>query len=137
MSNIRIDNIAPSAGGTYRNAPRGIAAAWVNFNGTGTPAIRDSENVGSITDNGVGDHTVNFTSNMANSNYAIPSSCTCEQAHARGTIGFGLAVEGDNTATSLTSSSCRMRALYGGSSTSNGGALDIRYSSAMYMGDLA
>jgi hypothetical protein len=43
MSNIRIDNIAPSAGGTYRNAPRGIAAAWVNFNGTkDTPAIRDS-----------------------------------------------------------------------------------------------
>jgi hypothetical protein len=36
MSNIRIDNIAPSAGGTYRNAPRGIAAAWVNFNGTST-----------------------------------------------------------------------------------------------------
>jgi hypothetical protein len=34
MSNLRIDNIAPSAGGTYRNAPRGIAAAWVNFDGT-------------------------------------------------------------------------------------------------------
>jgi hypothetical protein len=60
MSNIRIDNIAPSAGGTYRNAPRGIAAAWVNFNGTGTVAIRDSENVGSITDNGTGDYTVKF-----------------------------------------------------------------------------
>jgi hypothetical protein len=71
MSNIRIDNIAPSAGGTYRNAPRGIAAAWVNFNGTSTVAIRDSENVGSITDNGTGDYTVNYTSNMANGNYVV------------------------------------------------------------------
>jgi hypothetical protein len=70
MSNIRIDNIAPSAGGTYRNAPRGIAAAWVNFNGTSTVAIRDSENVGSITDNGAGDYTVNFTAAMIDANYA-------------------------------------------------------------------
>jgi hypothetical protein len=71
MSNLRIDNIAPSAGGTYRNAPRGIAAAWVNFNGTGTVAIRDSENVGSITDNGTGDYTINFTNSLADSNYAM------------------------------------------------------------------
>ena len=71
MSNIRIDNIAPSAGGTYRNAPRGIAAAWANFDGTGTPAIRDSENVGSITDNGTGDYTTNFTNSLADSNYAM------------------------------------------------------------------
>ena len=71
MSNIRIDNIAPSAGGTYRNAPRGIAAAWANFDGTGTPAIRDSENVGSITDNGTGDYTVNFTDAMSDANYSV------------------------------------------------------------------
>ena len=74
MSNLRIDNIAPSAGGTYRNAPRGIAAAWVNFNGTGTVAIRGSENVGSITDGGTGDYTANFTSNMSNGNYSVTSS---------------------------------------------------------------
>ena len=43
--------------------------AWVNFNGTGTVAIRDSFNVSSITDNGVGDYTVNFASAMANTNY--------------------------------------------------------------------
>lgn len=44
--------------------------AWVNFNGTGTVAIRASGNVSSITDNGVGDYTVNFTSAMADANYA-------------------------------------------------------------------
>jgi hypothetical protein len=44
--------------------------AWVNFNGIGTVAIRASYNVSSITDNGVGDYTVNFTSAMSDANYA-------------------------------------------------------------------
>jgi hypothetical protein len=45
--------------------------AWVNFNGTGTVAIRASGNVSSITDNGVADYTVNFTTAMADTNYSI------------------------------------------------------------------
>lgn len=44
--------------------------AWVNFNGTGTVAIRASGNVSSITDNGVGDYTVNFTTAMPDANYS-------------------------------------------------------------------
>jgi hypothetical protein len=48
--------------------------AWVNFNGTGTVAIRASGNVSSITDNGVGDYTVNFTTAMPDANYAISVS---------------------------------------------------------------
>jgi hypothetical protein len=44
--------------------------AWVNFNGTGTVAIRASFNVSSITDNGTGDYTVNFTTAMPDANYA-------------------------------------------------------------------
>ena len=48
-----------------------LAKAWVNFNGTGTVAIRDSFNVASITDNGTGDYTMNLTNAMANVNYAI------------------------------------------------------------------
>ena len=45
--------------------------AWVNFNGTGTVAIRASGNVSSITDNGTGDYTVNFTTAMPDANYAV------------------------------------------------------------------
>jgi hypothetical protein len=45
--------------------------AWVNFNGTGTVAIRASGNVSSITDNGTGDYTVNFTTAMSDANYCI------------------------------------------------------------------
>lgn len=48
----------------------GVAKAWVNFNGTGTVAIRSSYNVSSITDNGTGDYTVNFTTNMSDANWA-------------------------------------------------------------------
>jgi hypothetical protein len=47
--------------------------AWVNFNGTGTVAIRASFNVSSITDNGTGDYTVNFTTAMPDANYAYSS----------------------------------------------------------------
>jgi hypothetical protein len=45
--------------------------SWINFNGTGTPAIRASLNVSSITDNGSGDYTVNFTTALADANYAV------------------------------------------------------------------
>ena len=51
------------------SAPIYAARAWVNFNGTGTVAIRASGNVSSITDNGTGDYTVNFTTAMADANY--------------------------------------------------------------------
>ena len=49
--------------------------AWVNFDGTGTVAIRESGNVSSITDNGTGDYTVNFTTAMVDTNYAASSLC--------------------------------------------------------------
>ena len=48
--------------------------AWVNFDGTGTVAIRGEYNVSSITDNGTGDYTVNFTTAMADANYAAVCS---------------------------------------------------------------
>ena len=48
--------------------------AWVNFNGTGTVAIRESGNVSSITDNGTGDYTVNFATAMPDVNYAANAS---------------------------------------------------------------
>jgi hypothetical protein len=51
------------------------AKAWINFNGTGTPAIRASFNVSSITDNGTGDYTINFTNALTDANFS--SSLTC------------------------------------------------------------
>jgi hypothetical protein len=73
-------------------APLYMARAWVNFNGTGTVAIRGSGNVSSITDNGTGDYTVNFTTAMTDANYAptfmIRTSATArfETAVIRGDV---------------------------------------------------
>ena len=53
------------------SAPSYTCRAWVNFNGTGTVAIRASGNVSSITDNGTGDYTVNFTTAMLDANYSV------------------------------------------------------------------
>lgn len=52
-------------------APLYACRAWVNFNGSGTVAIRASGNVSSITDNGVGDYTVNLSTAMPDTNYAV------------------------------------------------------------------
>ena len=53
------------------SAPSYLCRAWVNFNGTGTVAIRASGNVSSITDNGVGQYTVNFSTAMPDASYAV------------------------------------------------------------------
>lgn len=51
-------------------APLHLCRAWVNFNGTGVVSIRASGNVSSITDNGTGDYTINFTTAMPDANFA-------------------------------------------------------------------
>ena len=57
-------------------APIYPCRAWVNFNGTGTVAIRASGNVTSITDNGTGDYTVNMTTAMPDVNYSPYLICS-------------------------------------------------------------
>lgn len=59
--------VIPSGSTLY---PAFMCRAWVNFNGTGVVAIRASGNVSSITDNGVGDYSVNFTTAMPDANYS-------------------------------------------------------------------
>jgi hypothetical protein len=63
--------LATSLSTIVGSAPSYACRAWVNFNGTGTVAIRGSGNVSSITDNGTGDYTVNFTTAMPDANYCV------------------------------------------------------------------
>ena len=63
-------------------APIYPCRAWVNFNGTGTVAIRGSGNVSSITDNGTGDYTINFTIAMTDANYAVCGSAFGNVVHS-------------------------------------------------------
>lgn len=58
------------------NAPMYACRAWVNFNGTGTVAIRANGNVSSITDNGTGNYTINFINPMPDNNYAVSYSAS-------------------------------------------------------------
>lgn len=78
---------AKLSGGQSGSAPAYAARAWVNFNGTGTVAIRSSGNVSSITDNGTGSYTVNFTTSMSDVNYSVAASCGLTTAAGFSRIG--------------------------------------------------
>jgi hypothetical protein len=82
--------------------------AWVNFDGTGTPAIRGSGNVSSITDNNTGDYTVNFTTAMPDANYGVAFATKFRDT--TGSAGFVLAEITDkvNIATAMTTTSLRI-----------------------------
>ena len=71
MSTVKVDTIK-----TTGNVEVYTCKAWVNFDGTQTAAsmIRASGNVTSITDNGTGDYTINFTNAMTDANYAVSGS---------------------------------------------------------------
>ena len=121
MSTLRIDNFGPSAGGTTYSA-RGIAKAWVNFNGTGTIASRDSENVSSLTDNGVGRYDINISNAFANANY-VPNV----------TVGFSADTGRYGEVTSYTSSS----EVEVGARNSSGTSVDNAGIAVAIHGDLA
>ena len=99
MSLIRVDNFGPSAGGTTYSA-RGVAKAWVNFNGTGTVAVRDSVNVASLTDNGTGDYMVNIANNFAAADYSVGGYVVHGSGSGVHTI-CGDSTSGDPTASSI------------------------------------
>jgi hypothetical protein len=66
---------APSGVFATQNGMNGIAKAWVNFVGT-TASINSSFNISSVTRNGTGDYTINFTTAMPNANYGVATSCS-------------------------------------------------------------
>jgi hypothetical protein len=82
------------------SAPSYTCRAWVNFNGTGTVAIRASGNVSSITDNGTGEYTVNFTTALPDANY-------CVQGLSDWLDGTRLASIAVNASVPPTTSACR------------------------------
>ena len=113
MSTIKTDtlqNVAGTKSVPVNTVVDGSAKAWVNFNGTGTVAIRAAFNVGSITDNGVGNYTVNYTAPMPDANYA---------AVAMVTYSGGPYITGHNSSVAQTASTLNII-----SSTTAGGTAD-------------
>lgn len=98
------------------SAPMYACRAWVNFNGTGTPSIRNSGNVSSITDNGVGDYTINFTTAMPDANYSFSGFCNFPSASSAGILSFG-------NDFSMSAGSLRVKA----ANATTGGTQDSQY----------
>ena len=67
--------------------------AWVNFDGIGTVTIRDSFNVSSITDNGTGAYSVNFSTAMPNANYCAVAQTQFDDTNTVTTAGSGVFTE--------------------------------------------
>lgn len=104
MSTLRATTISDLAGtGPATLTGQTAAKAWANWNGTGTIAIRQSQNISSLTDNGTGDNTPNFTNAFADVNYAVSGSATLQASAAAPRI---LAPEGTTT---VLTTSCRCR----------------------------
>ena len=72
MSTIKTETLSTPSNATVPvdTVVNGTAKAWVNFNGTGTVAIRRAFNVASITDRGTGKYTVNFITALPDSSYS-------------------------------------------------------------------
>lgn len=100
MSTLRVNTIQNVAG-SGDPAINGAAKAWVNFNGTGTVAIRAGFNVSSITDNGTGDYTVNFTNALTDANYSFSSSAQVTVGSQQAVVMTGGTNAGYQTTTAL------------------------------------
>lgn len=87
---------------TLASAGQASVRAWVNFNGTGTVAIRAAYNVTSITDNGTGDYTLNFTTALPDANYATVGTASRGSYNATNNPG------GLGQRTAPTTTSCRI-----------------------------
>lgn len=108
---------------TSRQNPM-LAKAWVKFTaGGGTPTIADSFNVSSITDDGVGDHTVNFTVAFDSANYTYAGFANRPSVTSPGVVG------GYDTATHLAGS-CRHTFYH-----LSGSAQDMDAAGIVYFGD--
>ena len=125
MSTIKVDTVQSRGGGAVTLTNQSASKSWVNFNGTGTIATRDSFNIASLTDNATGDYSCNFSNAMSNANY-IPT--------------FGFDGFGASEMRCLESSTSRRNttALVGTLTNDNAGsAVDINFVYVTIHGDLA
>ena len=124
---LNVDTIADKAGtGPVGLTKQNPAKAWVNFNGTGTIAIRDSFSVSGVADNGTGDYTVTVSSAFGNADYCCGSTAQQNTGGGRGDFFTGLHSTAQTTTTRRISI-C----------DSNGNATDGLIGNLQIWGDLA
>jgi hypothetical protein len=138
MSTLQVTNIK-ATGETASRAVSGVAAAWVNFNGLGTVAIRDSQNVSGLVDNGTGDYTVNYSNNFSAANYSFTHNGIC-RIGSRGGAFSGTRVSSlakPDLSNNYNTSSHRFQAAYASDAASNGGVSEPDTICMQINGDLA
>jgi hypothetical protein len=121
MSDLRVNTLRNASGQEVYTCK-----AWVNFNGTGTVAIRASGNVSSITDNGTGDYTVNFSNAMADANYSVYMTAMRNSTVNDATNPLIASPFGNPTySNAFTSSGIRMQVQYTNALTRNDDGISI------------
>lgn len=137
MSTILVDNltgktsagditVTSEGGAATQSLQQGLAKVWVNFNGTGTIAARDSLNLASLSDDGTGRYRANHSSSMSNAHYSIGSFAGGTDNDAN----ISLEATGNHT---MTTSECTVVVRQ-----SSGNSLeDMSYVFATIHGDLA
>ena len=126
MSELRANTLSDAAGtGPVTLTGQSAAKAWVNLNGTGTVATRDSYNVSSLTDNGTGAYSIGFTNAWDNVNYSASG--------AAGSSAFSTNVYVTSPRASVPTTSATTI----GSKTDTNSPADSEYVQVSYNGDLA
>tara|TARA_Y100001937_G_C7060738_1_gene303601 strand:- start:254 stop:631 length:378 start_codon:yes stop_codon:yes gene_type:complete len=121
MSTLKVNTIQDASGSnssTAEQIAQGRAKAWVNFNGTGTVAIRESFNISSITDEATGRYTINIENALPTANYAVANMAGNYQSTT--TSNTSLNTNGTRTATAFN-----VRAVNGSSSTADKADLNV------------
>ena len=131
MSTLKVTSIQ-ATGETATRAVSGVAAAWARFD-MSLATINDSVNIGSLTDNGTGDFTFNFTNNMASVNYAHVGSAS---RTAGTTTGLTSSTLKDGSESYVTTSSFRGEVIFS-SAGSNRSNFDYEYVTGVIHGDLS
>ena len=107
----------------------GSAKAWVNFNGSGTIASRDSVNISSLDDDGTGIFGTNFTSSFGSVNYA-QAAISGNEASSSAT-----SIQVRGYAQTTTTSASAINTFYSTSGTT--ASTDQTHNAVIYYGDLA
>ena len=120
-----ISSAAPVFQNTSGTEKGQLIKAWCNFNGTGTPAIRDSFNISSLTDNATGDFTLNFSNAFSNDDYCLAGTAGPNSEYIGNHLNSG------GTTENYTTSSCRFTIKH----VYNNNLSDAEFNEVMIIGD--
>ena len=117
------------------NLQQGLVKSWLNFNGTGTIAARDSFNHSSLTDVSAGNYTVTMASAMGNVNYSFSGNAAENNASsASRVINFGSNFDSDTLDPNFTTTAFSVNGFF---CNSDGQEFDITFITTQIFGDLA